>query len=164
MAVTVCRSEPDPSRSGLDHDHVDYRAPQPAISIDNVSQIDGNSGTTNFVFDVSLSAPSLAAVAVNYATADGTAMSGAGQYVPTSGTLTFNPGVTSGQITVQVPGSNSVAPTETFTVNLSDPRNATISNGTGTGTIVDVRQQHDGNGSLRRTPTRQYSTSRCRSR
>jgi len=42
-----------------------------SITIDNVSQPEGNSGTTNFVFTVTLSAPSGQTVTVNYTTADG---------------------------------------------------------------------------------------------
>jgi len=47
--------------------------PLPAISIDDVSVTEGNSGTTLASFTVSLSVPSGRLVAVNYATANGTA-------------------------------------------------------------------------------------------
>lgn len=109
----------------------------PAISISNVSQGDASTGTTPFVFDVTLSAASATQVTVNYATADGTATAGAGQYVPINPTpLIFPAGQTLEHITVQVPGSTSIQPNETFKVNLSNPVGATILNGTGTGTIL----------------------------
>src|SRR5262249_46659062 len=74
----------------------------PSLSISNVSLAEGNSGTTAFTFTVSLSAASGQMVGVNYATADGTATVGSGDYQATSGTLTFNPGQLSKTITVLV--------------------------------------------------------------
>jgi len=102
----------------------------------NPERLEGNSGTTPFVFTVTLSAASASTVTVNYATADGTATAGS-DYLATSGTLTFNPGVTTQPITVSVIGDTTVEPNETFFVNLSSPSNATIATGQGTGTIVN---------------------------
>jgi hypothetical protein len=110
--------------------------PLPTLSINNVSQNEGNSGTTAFVFTVTLSAASASTVTANFATADGTATAPA-DYASTSGVVTFNPGVTTQTITVNVVGDTNVEPNETFTVNLSSPSNATIATGTGTGTIVN---------------------------
>ena len=110
--------------------------PAPALSIDNVSMAEGNSGTQNFVFTVSLDAPSGKTVSVAYATADNTATAGS-DYTATSGTLTFTPGQTSATISVPVAGDTTPESDETFTVNLSSPTNATIAVGTGTGTILD---------------------------
>jgi hypothetical protein len=108
----------------------------PSLSINNVSANEGNSGTTPFTFTVTLSAASTSTVTVAYATADGTATAGS-DYTATSGTLTFNPGVTTQTLTVQVIGDTIVEPNETFFVNLSAPSNATIATGQGTGTIVN---------------------------
>jgi hypothetical protein len=110
--------------------------PLPTLSIGNVSQNEGNSGTTPFTFTVTLSAASASTVSVDFATADGTATSPS-DYAATSGTLTFAPGVTSRTITVNVVGDTTVEPNETFTVNLSNPSSATIATATGTGTIVN---------------------------
>src|SRR5256885_12852996 len=49
--------------------------PTPSLSINNVTVTEGNSGTTNANFTVTLSAASSKTVTVNYATADGTARS-----------------------------------------------------------------------------------------
>lgn len=106
------------------------------LSINSVSINEGNSGTTPFVFTVTLSPASASTVTVNYAIADGTATAGT-DYVATSGTLTFNPGQTTQQITVNVTGDTSVEANETFFVNLSAATNATINNGQGTGTILN---------------------------
>src|SRR5439155_952468 len=75
----------------------------PALAINDVSVVEGNSGTTNAVLTVSMSAASAQTVTVNYATANGTATAGA-DYVSTNGTLTFLPGQTSQTITVAVLG------------------------------------------------------------
>jgi hypothetical protein len=107
---------------------------QPALTIDNVSQVEGNAGTTNFIFTVTLSPASGQTVMVNHATADGTATVGS-DYTDTSGTLTFAPGVTTQMISVPVTGDTTNEADETFTVTLSSPTDATITNATGTGTI-----------------------------
>ena len=48
----------------------------PVVSINNVSGLEGNSGTTPFNFTLSLSAPSVQTIVVYIATADGTATGG----------------------------------------------------------------------------------------
>ncbi|WP_456359977.1 putative Ig domain-containing protein [Xanthomonas translucens] len=106
----------------------------PALSIDDVSVNEGNSGTTTATFTVSLSAASGQTVTVNYATADGTATAGS-DYVARSGTLTFAPGTTAQGVAVTVNGDTTVEPNETFSVSLSGASNATVARATGTGTI-----------------------------
>jgi uncharacterized repeat protein (TIGR01451 family) len=108
----------------------------PTLAIDNVTQAEGNSGTTNFVFTVMLAGSTAQSVSVNYATADGTAAAGS-DYSATSGVLTFAPGVTTQSISVPVIGDAINETDETFTVTLSSPVNASITTGTGIGTIVN---------------------------
>ena len=108
----------------------------PAISINDISIPESNSGTSNFVFTVSLSTASEQTVSVNYRTANNTATAGS-DYVATSGTLTFNPGDTTKTITVVVNGDTLNEPDETFFVNISNPVNATIADGQGLGTIFN---------------------------
>jgi hypothetical protein len=110
--------------------------PQPSISINDVTQNEGNSGTSNFDFTVTLSAASGLPVTVNYATANGTATAGSDyQAIPTT-LLTFNPGETQKTISVVVSGDPDAEIDETFTVNLSGATNATISDNQGLGTIL----------------------------
>jgi hypothetical protein len=110
--------------------------PAPQLAINNVTQLEGNSGTTAFTFTVTLTGATELTTTVNYATADGTAKVANGDYQATSGTLTFNPGgATSQTITVLVNSNNAFENNETFTVNLSNANNATIATATGTGTI-----------------------------
>ena len=71
------------------------------MSINDVTVGEGNSGTTNALFTVSLSAASGQTVAVTYATADGTATAGT-DYLATNGLVTFAPGTTTQTISVLV--------------------------------------------------------------
>ena len=110
---------------------------QPSLSINDVSFAEGNSGTTNLIFTVTLSAASNLTVNVNYATANGTATLADNDYQAASGTLTFNPGELTKTITVLVNGDQKFEPDETVLVNLSSPVNAAISDNQGSGTILN---------------------------
>ena len=106
----------------------------PVVSINDVSAAEGNAGTTNFTFTVSLDAPAGQTSTVNYATADGTALAGS-DYSAASGTVSFAPGESSKTITVSVLGDAVVEPNETFTITLSAPSNLVLGDASGTGTI-----------------------------
>lgn len=111
------------------------------ISISDVTQNEGDSGDTDFVFTVSLSNVSAIPVTVDYRTMDGTALVSDNDYtaipaVPVS-TLTFNPGQTSKTVTVKVKGDTAVEADETFTVELSNATGASILDGSGLGTILN---------------------------
>src|SRR5262249_14669536 len=108
----------------------------PYMSIDNVSVTKGTSGTTDATFTVVMSAARARTVTVDFVTADGTATAG-NDYVAQSGTLTFNPGETSKQITVVVNGNTSIGPDQTFFVNLSNPTNVSLAKAQGVGTIIN---------------------------
>ena len=108
----------------------------PALSIDNVTLLEGNSGTTNAVFTASLDAPSGQTVTVDFASADGSATSPA-DYTAVSGGLTFVPGDTSETITVPVNGDLLDEIDESFTVSLSNAQHATLADPDGLGTITD---------------------------
>ncbi|HEY0430095.1 MAG TPA: Calx-beta domain-containing protein [Pyrinomonadaceae bacterium] len=110
--------------------------PTPSLSINDVSVTEGSAGTVNATFTVSLSAASGQTVSVNFATADGTATAPS-DYVAGSGSVTFNAGETSKQISVAVNGDTVVEGNETFSVNLSGATNAVISDAQGIGTIVN---------------------------
>jgi uncharacterized repeat protein (TIGR01451 family) len=108
---------------------------QPALSIADVSQSEGNVAGT-MVFTVTLSGSTSLPVSVQYATANGTATAGS-DYTATSGTLTFAPGVTVQTISVPVTGDITFEPDETFTVTLSNPTNAVLTRAAATGTLVN---------------------------
>lgn len=106
------------------------------ISIGDVVLTEGDSGTTNAVFAVTLLAPADQTATVNYATANGTAAAGI-DYAATSGTLSFPPGTVTRTITVPVMGDFTFEPNETFFVNLSGAVNADITDGQGEATITN---------------------------
>ncbi len=105
------------------------------ISIADVAAFEGDSGTTAFVFAVSIAGAVAAPVSVEFATANGTALAGQ-DYASQSGTVTFTlGGATTQFITIQVLGDVEVEPNETFFVKLSNAENATIRHSQATGTI-----------------------------
>ncbi len=86
---------------------------------------------------VALSAPATGTVSVNYATANSTAGAGTGcdyNYVGTSGTLTFTPGVTIQVVRVDILNCGATSVT-TFTFTLTSPVNAAIAQATTTVSI-----------------------------
>ena len=86
------------------------------------------------VFTATLSHASSRTVTVDYATSDGTAVAGS-DYTAASGTLTFNAGDTSQTVQVTVLTDSEDESQETLTLTLSNPSQATLDDGTGTGTI-----------------------------
>ena len=107
---------------------------EPRMSITSVSKNEGHSGSTPFTFSVSLAAPSSAAVAVNFATADGSAKAGE-DYDARTGSLTFNAGETSKQVTVNVKGDRKSEYQEVFYVNLTAASGAFLAGNQGTGVV-----------------------------
>jgi len=110
--------------------------PTPTLAINDVSKVEGNSGTTAFTFIISLSAASSNPVSVTYTTANGTALVGS-DFTAVSNTVTIPAGQTSVQVTINVIGDTNVEPDETFLVNLTAPIGATLGDGRGVGTIVN---------------------------
>ena len=105
------------------------------MTINDVSVAEGNSGTTNLVFTVTLSATSTLPISIDYATADGTATTSDGDYQSASGTLVLNPGQLSKTITVLVNGDQKTELDETLFVNLNNPVNVLVNDAQGVGTI-----------------------------
>src|SRR5205814_2216701 len=106
------------------------------ISINDVSKNEGDSGTTQFVFTVSLSQATLGPVTVSYATAPDTASANS-HYTSVLGQLSFAPGETTKTVTVSVTGDTTVEPDETFFVNLTGAIGANIADNQGKGTIFN---------------------------
>jgi hypothetical protein len=109
------------------------------LTIDNPHVFEGDSGTTNLVYTVTLSRPSTSAVSVNYQTTGGTATAGTDYTaVASPQTLTIPAGASTGTIAISVNGDTTVEPDETVIVTLSNPSpNTTIGAPNGIGTIVD---------------------------
>lgn len=101
----------------------DERFPQVKLNSQTVTE--GNTGNVDVVLTATLSGPSTKTVKVNYVTVNGTAIEGS-DYRDSHGTLTFDPGVTTRNITVQVMGDIRFEPNESLTVELSNPANARL--------------------------------------
>ena len=135
--LTLGLSNPTGATIGGSGDGHDLDDDDVSISIADATVTEGNSGTANAVFAVTLGAASPNTVTVDYATFDGSATA-PDDYATTSGTLTFTPGQTAKQILVPVNGDTTVEANEIFTVNLTNPSNASIAGtGIGTGTITN---------------------------
>jgi hypothetical protein len=106
----------------------------PAITIDDVRATETNVDIVA-VLTATLAPASAETVKVHYATVDGTADST--DYVADSGTLTFQPGVTTARIPVLIKGDALDEPDEMLFVDLSAPEHATITSSRGIVTIVD---------------------------
>ncbi|MEQ1856709.1 MAG: Calx-beta domain-containing protein [Longimicrobiales bacterium] len=111
--------------------------PTPTLSIGDVTVTEGDAGTVNANFTVTLSAASGQTVTVQYATSNGTATAPADYAAIGLTTLTFTPGVTTQPVTIVVQGDQIDEANDTYTVTLSSPSNATLLDGTGLGTITD---------------------------
>ncbi len=110
----------------------------PQVSVYDVIRREGNTGPTPFDFVVTLSAPSLSPVTVQYSTADGVATTADSDYTPVAdGTVTFAPGETRQRATVYVTGDTAIEGNETFTVRIAHPTGATIETASATGTVVN---------------------------
>ena len=105
----------------------------PALTIADAQAAEGDREIT---FAVTLGAVSSFAVTVDWTTADGTATADA-DYTAADGRLTFASGQTEATIAVMVFNDALDEGTETLTVALSNPTNATIDDDTATGTITD---------------------------
>ncbi|MFQ5440877.1 MAG: Calx-beta domain-containing protein [Nitrosopumilaceae archaeon] len=109
----------------------------PIVTIDNVTQVEGNTGTANFVFNVTRSS-NVGAMSVDFQTADNTAISPSDYTSLPLTTLNFvNGGVLSKTVTVSVNGDLAVETDETFNVNLSNCVGCTIADNQGEGTITN---------------------------
>jgi hypothetical protein len=105
--------------------------------------LEGNSGTTDLLMTLNLSAATGRSVSVDYATSNfsafgGTACGAAGvDYESKSGTASFGPGITTVTFPVKICGDTNAETNETFRVNLSNPVNGTIVSTFGIGTIFN---------------------------
>lgn len=107
------------------------------VSIADVSVVETDVGAKNLLVTFSLNGPSFQTVVIDYTTVDGTATVADVDYVAKSGEVRFLPGVEVLTRGIQYIGDTDIEPDEFFTVELSNPINATIGQGTATVTILD---------------------------
>ncbi|WBL41506.1 MBG domain-containing protein [Algoriphagus halophytocola] len=112
---------------------------QTQISIDDPTVSEGNSGSSNLTFTVSLSQPApVGGATVDFATSDGTATAGS-DYIASSGTLSFAVGESNKTVDISITGDEVLEPDETLTLTLSNPTgtNVSITDASGIGTILN---------------------------
>jgi hypothetical protein len=118
----------------------DDATPTVSLSVNDVSVNEGNSGTTDAVFTVTMSGP-----ATKVVTADvfvfGETASEVTDFQNVSPKLTFAPGQTLQTFAVPVIGDNIFEGNERFRVELRNQVNALIGDGIGFGTILDDETQ-----------------------
>ena len=96
----------------------------------------GISSDSELIFTVSLSKLSFNPISVDFTTVDGTAVGGS-DYIAQSGTLIFNPGTLSATVSIDMLNDGLTEGDEFLFLELSNPINATINDGTGVGVIQD---------------------------
>ena len=106
------------------------------ISIDDVTVTEGDSGTVDAVFSVTVSSTLASALTIDYDSADATATAGA-DYTAVSGVLTIPAGSSSGTIVVPVLGDLLLEDDETFEVVLSNASAGILVDDLAEGTILD---------------------------
>jgi hypothetical protein len=111
-------------------------APTSFLASSSATVTEGNTGTVNATFTVTLTPAASGPVFVNYSTSDSTTIAGL-DYVSQVGTLNFAAGQTSKTVTVAVNGDTLDEADEQYYLNLASPVGATIANATGVGTILD---------------------------
>lgn len=107
----------------------------PAISINDVTFFEGNSGNTTFEFEVTLDKKTTKEVTVNYSIIGTTAKAGEDFVAATNQTITIPAGETRKNIIVSVVGDDIKEGDDAFTVQLQNPVNGSLSKQSGIGTI-----------------------------
>lgn len=110
--------------------------PSKTLNIGDVVVPEPSSGSAPATFTVTLSGPTEKPIALDYATAEGTAKAGV-DYTPTKGTLTIPIGATAATIAVPVLGDGLSEPTEEFYLEVSGAENAFVDRSRGKAEILD---------------------------
>lgn len=109
--------------------------PTPTITVADFARPEGATGVSSFDVPVTLSNPSYLPIAVNWVTADSSALA-ASDYSAGSGTVNIAAGQASGTISVPVVGDSTLERDEVFRLNLSGASNATLARATAYVTIL----------------------------
>jgi hypothetical protein len=97
------------------------------LTMNDIDVLEGDSGTSEATVTVSLSAQTGRTITADYNTAGGTAFGGV-DFIQSSGSVTFAPGVATQNIVVTIVGDTIGESNETFRVLLSNPINASVGN------------------------------------
>jgi hypothetical protein len=108
------------------------------IIVDNLVVAEGSNGVATASFVLRLHGSQTDPVSVDFATQDGTALSGT-DYVATNGTVTFAPGETAKTVSVSLLPDGPPEEDEVFYLNLSNAVNGTLGDTQAACTITEVR-------------------------
>ena len=108
----------------------------PRLAVNDANLTEGNSGTKNLTFKVTLNRASGKTVKVTLHTADGSARAPS-DYVSKTVTLAFSPGQTLKAVPIAVRGDTVREPNETFFVLLDSPAYANFNDPNGSGGIIN---------------------------
>ena len=106
------------------------------IFVEDAAVTEPDDGSVDLVFTVRLSEASPLPISVDYQTQNQSASSSAGDYVETSGTLTFAPGETTANISVNVLADDVDELTESLQLQLSQPVHGLLENTSATGLVL----------------------------
>ena len=109
---------------------------KPGITIAPASAPEGDSGTADMTFTVTLAKAVTEAVTINYATSDGTAIAGQDYTAVSNGSVTIAAGNTTAEFTVSMTGDETDELDETFNVTISMPEPEPDLNGGSSGEPV----------------------------
>ena len=109
---------------------------KPGITIAPASALEGDSGSADMTFTVTLAKAVTEAVTINYATSDGTAIAGQDYTAVSNGSVTIAAGNTTAEFTVSVTGDETDELDETFNVTISMPEPEPDLNGGSSGEPV----------------------------
>jgi cysteine-rich repeat protein len=109
----------------------------PTLSVNDVSTVEGDTGSHLVTFTVRLSQAAAVPVRYNAATSDGTAVAGSDYVARRLNGETIPAGQTSRIFQVTVNGDTTVEPNQSFRVNLGSATGATVFDGVAAGTIVN---------------------------
>jgi hypothetical protein len=109
----------------------------PAVSVADASIVEGSAGTSQLSFSVTRSGGSGTTSSVTYATSNGSAVA-PGDYAAAGPVVfTFGPNDTTLPIVISVVADTVHEATETLQITLTNPQNATLTDPSAIGTIVD---------------------------
>jgi alpha-tubulin suppressor-like RCC1 family protein len=126
------------TRIAAGYHHVLALASFTALKVNDPVVPEGDAGTSALTFTVSRVGNVVPTTSgFSYATANGTATTAAGDYLPETGSVVFGPGETSKSVVVSVNGDTTAEAHETVILNLSNPVGSLIADASGAGTILD---------------------------
>jgi hypothetical protein len=108
----------------------------PTLSVGDRSLTEGTGGPTTVKVPVRLSEPTSTKVRVSFTTVDGTAVA-PDDYVASSGTLSFPPGVRVRRVPIEVVGDDLDESSESFRIRISRPTGASLADRVGSVVVED---------------------------